>query len=71
MSVLKKFTDLSFEQMQGPEKFGKVFTDMNEVATEQLEKFKIILQNSSEAKTIEEKIKIGELIKKNRTRSSG
>lgn len=64
-SYSKKFTDLFFEQMQGSEEFGKVFIDMNEVATEQLEKFKIILQQKlSEAKTIEEKIKIGEFIKK-------
>ncbi|QNS40185.1 tape measure protein [Chryseobacterium manosquense] len=64
-SYSKKFTDLFFEQMQGSEEWSKVFIDMNEVATEQLEKFKIILQQKlSEAKTIEEKIKIGEFIKK-------
>lgn len=61
----KRGTDLFFEAMQGSEEWTKVFTDMNQVATGKLEEFKEILkQKLTEAKTIEEKIKIGEFIKK-------
>lgn len=61
----KKATDLFFDQMSNSEEWVKVFTDMNLVATTKLEEFKRILQTKlSEAKTIEEKIKIGEFIKK-------
>ena len=61
----KRATDLFFEEMAKSEEWIKVFTDMNLVATTKLEEFKRILQTKlSEAKTIEEKIKIGEFIKK-------
>ena len=56
-------TDLFFQEMSKSEEWVKVFTDMNLVATTKLEEFKRILQTKlSEAKTIEEKIKIGEFL---------
>lgn len=61
----KDQTDLFFEEMQKSKEWIKVFEDMNMVATNKLEEFKRILkQKLTEAKTIEEKIKIGEFIKK-------
>lgn len=61
----KDQTDLFFEEMQKSKEWVKVFEDMNMVATNKLEEFKRILkQKLTEAKTIEEKIKIGEFIKK-------
>lgn len=59
----KRATDLFFEEMAKSEEWVKVFTNMNLVATTKLEEFKRILQTKlSEAKTIEEKIKIGEFL---------
>ncbi|WIT94439.1 tape measure domain protein [Riemerella phage vB_RanS_CRP19] len=61
----KRATDLFFEEMAKKEEWAKMFTDMNQVASSKLEEFKSILQQKlTEAKTIEEKIKIGEFIKK-------
>ncbi|AQY21334.1 tape measure protein [Riemerella anatipestifer] len=61
----KRAIDLFFEEMAKKEEWAKMFADMNLVASSKLEEFKNILQQKlTEAKTIEEKIKIGEFIKK-------
>ncbi|MFB9120993.1 tape measure protein [Bergeyella porcorum] len=58
-------TDLFFNEMQKSEEWAKMFEDMNYVASEKLEEFKQILKKKlEEAKSIEEKMKIGEFIKR-------
>lgn len=58
-------TDLFFNEMQKSEEWAKMFEDMNYVASEKLEEFKRILKKKlEEAKSIEEKMKIGEFIKR-------
>lgn len=60
-----ELTDLFFEETQKSDQWAKIFTDMNAVASSNLEKFKTILQEKlKDAKSIEEKAKIGEFIKK-------
>ena len=60
-----ELTDLFFEETQKSDQWAKIFTDMNAVASSSLEKFKTILQEKlKDAKSIEEKAKIGEFIKK-------
>lgn len=60
-----ELTDLFFEETQKSDQWAKIFTDMNAVASSGLEKFKTILQEKlKDAKSIEEKAKIGEFIKK-------
>lgn len=54
-----------FKQMQDNPEYAKMFTDMNSVATKELQKFRdILIGKLKEAKNEADKIKIGEFIEK-------
>ncbi|MDP2452646.1 MULTISPECIES: tape measure protein [unclassified Kaistella] len=57
--------DAFFKQMQDNPEYAKMFTDMNSVATKELQKFRdILIEKLKETKAEADKIKIGEFIKK-------
>ncbi len=64
-SMAKEISDLTMEAYKASDAWGEVFTDMNVVASRQLIQFRGILeQRLSESKSIEEKIQLGEFIKR-------
>ena len=57
--------DAFFKQMQDNPEYAKMFTDMNSVATKELQKFRdILIEKLKETKAEADKIKIGEFIEK-------
>lgn len=60
-----ELTELFFSEMQKSNDWARLFTEMNAVATQKLEEFRsILVEKLKSAKTEEERIKIGEFIKK-------